>query len=187
MPFKLIGTVILLVLVTVFCGFNNGEGYRCNVNLLFRTFTDVPVFLTVIASFAAGMVITLPFTFGRRRKGDKAPKEPKQKKASRGLPLSDVPEVKVTVRPGTIYDGSSAQNGAAFSSAANGATGVRVKSPFEQARENAKAAKEKREAEKAAKREAKDAAKKAKSDKKNAGSKEPPAELSVNEVPKIYS
>ncbi len=202
MPFKLLGTVILLVLVTVFCGFNNGDGYRCNVNLLFRTFTDVPVFLTVIASFACGMIVTLPFTFGKRRRradrpdkagtSEKTPQSKKQRSQAHGSSF-DAPEVKVTVRPGTLYEdalaagtdrvaGSEEHASAAPSSGA--ATAVSAsqqtpaatrKSPFAQARENAKQKKARLKAEKEAKAQQKNA------EKKSAEKAAP----SVNDVPKI--
>ena len=112
MSFKLIGMIILLVIVTVFCGFNNGAAYRCSVNLLFRTFSDVPVFLTVLVSFLAGAVVALPFTFGRRAK--KQPKEPlpekpaKAKKARWG---------KRGFTSKSAATGASVAAGAAFSSA----------------------------------------------------------------------
>lgn len=67
MPFKLIGTIILLVLVTIFCGFNLGEENRCDVSLIFYTFKNVPAFLTVLISFFAGILVMLPFTFGKNR------------------------------------------------------------------------------------------------------------------------
>ena len=68
MPVKLLGTVILLIVVTIFCGFNLGEEYRCNVNLLFHIFENVPVFFTMLISFFAGMVIMIPFTLGNAKR-----------------------------------------------------------------------------------------------------------------------
>lgn len=67
MPIKLLGTVILLIVVTIFCGFNLGEAYRCNINLLFHTFENVPVFFTVLISFLSGVLIMFPFTIGNAR------------------------------------------------------------------------------------------------------------------------
>lgn len=80
MSFKLIGMIFLLVIVTLFCGFNNGEGYRCNVNLLFHTFENVPVFLTALVAFLAGATVALPFTFVKRAK--KQPKNAASKTPS---------------------------------------------------------------------------------------------------------
>lgn len=68
MPVKLIGTVILLIIVTIFCGFNLGEANRCDINLLFHTFKNVPVFFTVLLSFFCGMVVMFPFTIGNAKR-----------------------------------------------------------------------------------------------------------------------
>lgn len=68
MPFKLIGTIILLVLITIFCGFNLEEANKCDINLVFHVFKKVPVFLTVLTSFLAGIVVMLPFAFFRKKK-----------------------------------------------------------------------------------------------------------------------
>lgn len=65
MPFKLIGTIILLVLVTIFCGFNLEN--KCDINLVFYKFKDVSVFLTVMISFFAGILLTLPFTLFKKK------------------------------------------------------------------------------------------------------------------------
>ena len=66
MPIKLIGTIILLILVTIFAGVNLDN--KCDITFIFYTFKDIPVFMTVIISFAIGAVFMLPFTFGRGKK-----------------------------------------------------------------------------------------------------------------------
>lgn len=63
MPFKLLGTIILLILVTIFCGANLGDSNKCNINFIFHTFENVPVFMTVLISFFVGILVMLPFTF----------------------------------------------------------------------------------------------------------------------------
>ena|SRR5574344_538989 len=68
MPFKMIGTVVILVLLSLFTGFNIDN--RCNV-WLFHTFENVPVFITILVSFLAGLVVMIPFMFGRHRITDK--------------------------------------------------------------------------------------------------------------------
>ncbi len=70
MPIKLIGTIILMVIVALFTGFNLDN--RCNI-WLFHTFEQVPVYITILGSFVAGVIVTLPFTF------KKCPKEKKVK------------------------------------------------------------------------------------------------------------
>ena len=67
MPFKLIGIIILLVLVTIFCGFNLGDAYRCDINFVFVTLHKVPAFLTVLFSFFAGVFVMTPFTFIKKK------------------------------------------------------------------------------------------------------------------------
>lgn len=64
MPVKLIGTIILLILVTIFAGVNLDN--KCDITFIFYTFKDIPVFMTVIISFAIGAVLMLPFTLGRK-------------------------------------------------------------------------------------------------------------------------
>ncbi|HAM78317.1 MAG TPA: hypothetical protein DCP61_03945 [Treponema sp.] len=65
MPVKLIFSIALMVLVATFTGFNLGN--KCDL-WIFHTFKDVPVFVTVIASFVCGVLLTLPFTFGKSKK-----------------------------------------------------------------------------------------------------------------------
>ena len=71
MPIKLIGTIILLILVTIFAGVNLDN--KCDITFIFYTFKEVPVFMTVIISFVIGVIIMLPFTFGRKKKTPQRP------------------------------------------------------------------------------------------------------------------
>ncbi len=64
MPWKLILFLLCLVLTTFFVGFNLDNS--CNINLGFKTYENVPVFLTVLISFAAGVIIAFLFTLGMR-------------------------------------------------------------------------------------------------------------------------
>ncbi len=81
MPLKLIGTIIFLVLITIFCGFNLEEANKCDINLIFHTFSKVPVFLTVLTSFLAGIVVMLPFAFFRKKNSKNSKKSKKQENA----------------------------------------------------------------------------------------------------------
>jgi len=65
MPVHLIGTIILLLAVTIFAGANLDN--RCNINFIFRTVQNVPVFLTAVVSFLAGAIVMIPFTFHSRK------------------------------------------------------------------------------------------------------------------------
>jgi uncharacterized integral membrane protein len=73
MPWRLIGFILALALITVFIGFNLDNA--CDLSFGFLRIAKVPVYLTVFASFVAGMIAVLPFTFAhaaRRRKAAKA-------------------------------------------------------------------------------------------------------------------
>ncbi len=78
MPLKLIGTIILLVIVTIFAGFNIDN--KCNINLIFRQFENIPIFFSLVCAFVAGVIVTLPFTIGKGRKTQKKIQD--EKKAS---------------------------------------------------------------------------------------------------------
>lgn len=60
----LLGTLIVIILVTLFAGFNMNS--TCNINLLYRTFENVPVFLALIIAFVAGVIVALPYVFLKR-------------------------------------------------------------------------------------------------------------------------
>lgn len=70
--------VVIAAIVAVLAGFNLGNS--CSVNLLFHTFENIPVFITMLVSFLAGIVITIPATFFAARK-KREPKEKKQAQA----------------------------------------------------------------------------------------------------------
>lgn len=57
MVFKLILTILIIVLISFFTGFNLQN--ICNIWLFGKTFSDVPVFITALISFAAGILVTL--------------------------------------------------------------------------------------------------------------------------------
>ena len=65
MPVKLILFLIIIVIVTVFAGFNISN--VCNVSLIFHEFQNVPVFVTVLFSFVIGILVMLPFTFRKKQ------------------------------------------------------------------------------------------------------------------------
>lgn len=68
MPFKLIDTIILVVLVAILTGFNLSN--KCTI-WFFHNFENIPVFAALLGSFIAGVIITIPFTLYGRRKKDK--------------------------------------------------------------------------------------------------------------------
>ena len=79
MPLKLIGILFLVVLVALLTGFNLSN--KCSI-WFFHSFENIPVFAALLSSFLAGVVITLPFTFGKKRKTESLPETKKKEKKS---------------------------------------------------------------------------------------------------------
>ncbi len=81
MPIKLIATLLLVILVAVFTGFNLSN--RCTI-WFFHNFENIPVFAALFGAFLAGVVVTLPFTFGKKKemKTEKPEKKKKGKSPS---------------------------------------------------------------------------------------------------------
>ena len=72
MPWKTIGSIIILILIILFISFNLGEGFTTNVSLIFTTFENIPVFLVVLISFTLGVLVTLPIAiFARKSRKNK--------------------------------------------------------------------------------------------------------------------
>ena len=88
MPLKLIGAVILAVFVAVFTGFNLTN--KCDV-WIFHTFKDIPVAATIIGSFVLGVLVTLPFTFIKKK--NKEEKKAKASKKGEDKPVSNMPPI----------------------------------------------------------------------------------------------
>ena len=89
MPFKLIGILFLVVLVALLTGFNLSN--KCSI-WFFHSFEDIPVFAALLSAFLAGVVITLPFTFGKKRKTDSLPKtKKKEKKSKQNIQTEEAP------------------------------------------------------------------------------------------------
>lgn len=61
MVLKLIFTILIIVLISFFTGFNLQN--VCNIWLFGKTFSNVPVFITALISFAAGILATLLAVF----------------------------------------------------------------------------------------------------------------------------
>ena len=83
MPWKLILFILSVTLVTIFIGFNLENS--CDVSFGFYTFQKVPIFMSILFAFAAGVFIMLPFTFGHGKK-DKTP-TPKKTVTSQNPPV----------------------------------------------------------------------------------------------------
>jgi len=70
MPWRLIISIFIFALFLAFITFNLEN--KCDISFGFFRITDVPVFLTVFASFALGLVCALPLVWhiknGRKKK-----------------------------------------------------------------------------------------------------------------------
>ncbi|MDR1929511.1 MAG: hypothetical protein LBQ44_02670 [Treponema sp.] len=76
MPTRLIGLIVILTLLLVFIGFNLDN--RCDISFGFAKFPDVPIYLTVFASFMLGMFLSLIFFLFKAIGGkDKKPARPR--------------------------------------------------------------------------------------------------------------
>lgn len=86
MPWRLIKLVLILLFAIVFAAFNIDN--RCGVSLIFVSFQNVPVFVTMFVSFCVGIIFVLPFTIGRDsavRKAQEAEAEVVKLKAQKAM------------------------------------------------------------------------------------------------------
>jgi uncharacterized integral membrane protein len=58
-PWRLIGIIAVLAVLLCFIGFNLDN--KCDLSLVFTTIPNVPVYVTIFASFILGMLFSLPF------------------------------------------------------------------------------------------------------------------------------
>ena len=72
MIIRLLGTILSLVVLAFFVGFNLDN--KCNVNVLVHTFQNVPVFITIIISFVVGVLFTRPLAFSYKSQKKKEAK-----------------------------------------------------------------------------------------------------------------
>ena len=85
MPWKLLAFILAITIVLVFIGFNLEN--RCDVSLAFYTFSDVPVVITILASFLLGLLMAFPLSFVR-----KPGKYPTRGKRAAGLQRVSLPD-----------------------------------------------------------------------------------------------
>ena len=79
----------MVVLVALLTGFNLSN--KCSI-WFFHSFEDIPVFAALLSAFLAGVVITLPFTFGKKRKTDFLPEiKKKEKKSKQNIQTEEAP------------------------------------------------------------------------------------------------
>jgi uncharacterized integral membrane protein len=67
MPWKLLAFIATMTLVLVFVGFNLENS--CDISIVFMTFRQVPVVITILGSFVLGLLAAFFLSLGRGRKG----------------------------------------------------------------------------------------------------------------------
>jgi uncharacterized integral membrane protein len=80
MLWKVIVSLVILVVALVFVGFNVNNQTKISVG--FHEWTDVPVFLAMFFSFAFGALFMVPFLIRARFHGKRARKQRKEKEAA---------------------------------------------------------------------------------------------------------
>ena len=86
MPWRLIKLVLILLFAIIFAAFNIDN--RCDVSLVFVSFKNVPVFVTMFVAFCIGILFVLPFTIGRDsavKKAQEAAAEVEELKAQKAM------------------------------------------------------------------------------------------------------
>lgn len=76
MNLKLIYFLLIVLFFGLFAGFNMKNS--CDVSLIFYTFENVPVYVSNIFSFLIGLILTIPFFFGSKKKKSKPVNEKKE-------------------------------------------------------------------------------------------------------------
>ncbi|AGT43950.1 hypothetical protein [Treponema pedis] len=72
MPWKVIYFLFIILAFALFAGFNMNN--TCDVSLVFYTLKTVPVYVINLFSFLIGIVLTVPFFWGNKKRNVKAPK-----------------------------------------------------------------------------------------------------------------
>ena len=66
MPWKYVGFLICLVILSIFIVFNVKN--TCDISFGFYTLKSVPIFLSLLVSFCLGVFTTLPLVFFTKQK-----------------------------------------------------------------------------------------------------------------------
>ncbi len=96
MPWKLILFLLCLIATTFFIGFNLEN--TCTINLIFKTYENVPIFLAVLISFMMGVIIAFLFSIGisitnasKKQKAIKEQSHAKQEAQKETAPIGTPP------------------------------------------------------------------------------------------------
>jgi uncharacterized integral membrane protein len=91
MPWRLIGFILLFGILLVFITLNIGN--TCNISFGFKTFDNVPVFITAFCAFALGLFCAIPLSISfRLRKKAKRGKLPPSNGAGKSKKKGKAPD-----------------------------------------------------------------------------------------------
>ncbi len=82
MPWKLLAFIATMTIALVFVGFNLENS--CDISIVFITFPQVPVVITILASFVLGLLAAFFLSLGQGRSRGKA--KPSREGSSRQAP-----------------------------------------------------------------------------------------------------
>ncbi len=72
MPWKLLAFIVLMTVTLVFIGFNLEN--RCDLSLVFFTFQNVPIVISILGSFVLGLLAAFFLALGRPRTKEATPR-----------------------------------------------------------------------------------------------------------------
>jgi uncharacterized integral membrane protein len=98
MPWRLIGFIIIFAVFLIFIAFNLQN--NCDINLVFRVFPEVPVYLTAFSSFILGMFCAIPFILIVKKEKDGKKFSPEEK-PKKNFPWSKAAEKEEELPPGS--------------------------------------------------------------------------------------
>lgn len=90
MPWKLVSFLSVLVVITLFIGFNLEN--RCDVSLIVYTYKNVPIFVSLLFAYVVGALTTIPFFLASGPKRRNPKKNAAKKGRSPMASLDDAPD-----------------------------------------------------------------------------------------------
>ncbi|MGL4985529.1 MAG: hypothetical protein ACRC5H_00120 [Treponemataceae bacterium] len=84
---KLIFFIIIMIIVTLFIGFNLDN--KTDISIVFYEFKNLPVIVLMLGSFCCGILFSLPFLITEKHK--KLPKEKKDRGKNKNTSIDEMP------------------------------------------------------------------------------------------------
>ncbi len=81
MPWKMIFFLVIMLLVVLFIVFNLNNS--SDISFGFRSYEDVPIFLSLFIAFAAGALVSIPMVLLGKRKKNPEKRVKKEKKRTK--------------------------------------------------------------------------------------------------------